>query len=246
MNLRSAPLCLALALAAMLAPAATPASAVERIDAAFLSEYSATSYVIDQGEIVTFGNRDRFLSHGIASDTASLFSAPVIGRGQTRLVRGAPFLATGGPYPFHCPIHPGMTSSLSVTAGGAPLPADATPPGAVIKVKTGNLGKLLKKRKLRLTVNPSEAADAVVKAGAGGAKLGRAERTYVRAGARAITIAVSGEAAREIAATRAQGRPVAVKVKVSLSDVAGNAAVVKGSRSLAGSPGGGGKKKKKR
>ena len=114
------------ALVAALMGAVTPSAlALERIDATFLAEYSADSYTIDQGEIVTFGNRDKFLAHGVVSDTSGLFSAPVIGAGQARLLRGAPFL-TAGSYPFHCPIHPGMTSALNVTAGGAPLPADAT------------------------------------------------------------------------------------------------------------------------
>ena len=113
---------------------AAPAGAIERIDAAFLSEYSAEAYAIDQGEIVTFGNRDKFLSHGLVSDSGGLFGASVITWGQVRLLRGAPFLTTGS-YSFHCPIHQGMTAVLNVTAAGAPKPMDGTgvhPAGPVI------------------------------------------------------------------------------------------------------------------
>jgi hypothetical protein len=241
MKARHAPLCLALAAAAVLAPA-SPAAAVERIDAAFLSEYTSTSYVIDQGEIVTFGNRDKFLRHGLDSDTAGVLTAPVIERGQTRLVRGAPFL-TAGTYPFHCPIHPSMTSRLTVTAGGSPLPADSVRPGALVKIKTGALGKLLGKKRLRVTVATSEAADAVVSGGAAGVAIGRAERTYVTAGRRSFTLPLDGRAARSIAAKARTGQ-VAIKVKVTLTDAAGNVAVVKRARKL-GAPRPAAKKKPK-
>ena len=153
------------------------------MDATFLAEYSAESYTIDRGELVTFGNRDTFLAHGVVSDAGSLFSAPVISKGQVRLLRGAPFLTTGS-YPFHCPIHPGMTSVLNVTAAGSPLPADAIAPSAQLKIKTASLGRLAGKRRLRVVVNPSEAVDAVVKASAEGVALARVERTYVSPGPR--------------------------------------------------------------
>jgi plastocyanin len=229
MKARHAPLCLALAAAAVLAPAA-PASAVERIDAAFLTEYTSTSYVVDQGEIVTFGNRDKFLRHGIDSDTVGLFNAPVVERGQSRLVRGAPYL-TAGAYTFHCPIHPAMTSKLTVTAGGSPLPPDAVRPGAVVKIKTGALGKLLGKKRLRVTVVTTEAADAAISGGAAGVAIGRAESTYVTAGRRSFTLPLDGATARSIAAKARTGQ-VAIKVKVRLTDAAGNVAVVKQARKL--------------
>jgi hypothetical protein len=241
MKARHAPLCLALAAAAVLVPAAH-AAAVERIDANFLSEYSSNNYVIDQGEIVTFGNRDKFLRHGLASDTAGLLSAPVIARGQTRLVRGAPYL-TAGAYTFHCPIHAAMTSRLTVTAAGAPLPADAVRPGAVVKIKTGALGKLLGKKRLRVTVVTSEAADAAISGGAAGVAIGRAEATYVAAGRRSFTLPLDGKTARAIAA-RARTGQVALKVKVTLTDAAGNVSVVKRARRL-GAPRPAAKKKPK-
>lgn len=228
-----------LALACLLACAlggAAPSGALafERIEGAFLAEYSATSYTIDQGEIVTFGNSDKFLSHGVQSDSGSLFTAPVIVPGQVRLVRGAPFLTTGT-YPFHCPIHLGMTSELVVNASGSPLPADAVQPAATIGVKDASAVKIARKRKVRLVINPTEAADAVIKAGAGGELLGRVERTWLGPGPRALTISFSRSAAKALDAAAQEGR-VPLRLKVTLSDVAGNAATVKRTRGLAGAP----------
>ena len=214
--------------------AAPGALALERMDATFLAEYSAESYTIDRGELVTFGNRDTFLAHGVVSDAGSLFSAPVISKGQVRLLRGAPFLTTGS-YPFHCPIHPGMTSVLNVTAAGSPLPADAIAPSAQLKIKTASLGRLAGKRRLRVVVNPSEAVDAVVKASAEGVALARVERTYVSPGPRGISLKVTAAAARAAARAAAQaGAAARVRLRVTLSDVAGNARAVKASRRLVG------------
>ncbi len=212
---------------------AAPALALERVDATFLAEYSAESYTIDEGEIVTFGNQDKFLAHGVVSDTGGLFSAPVITRGQVRLLRGAPFLtSTGSPYTFHCPIHPGMTSALNVTSAGAPLPADATAPTALLKIKTASLARLAGKRKLRIVVSPSEAVDVVVKASAEGVELGRIERTYVTTGRRAISLNVERSAANAVARAAAKAREPRLRLRVTLSDVAGNARAVKASRKL--------------
>jgi hypothetical protein len=156
-----------------------------------------------------------------------------------RLLRGAPFLtAAGSPYLFHCPLHPGMTSKLIVTSAGAPLPADTTPPGAGVKLKTGNVGKLVRKRRLRLLLGPSEPVDAVIKASAGGARLGRVERTYVTAGRKALTIRLSPKAAGTVAAAGGRG-PVQLRVKISLTDVAGNRKRVRAIRTLAAGGGAG-------
>jgi plastocyanin len=218
--------------AALAGTGATPALGVERIDAAFLSEYSAEGYTIDQGEIVTFGNRDKFLSHGLVSDSGGLFSAPVITWGQVRLLRGAPFLTTGS-YPFHCPIHAGMTSVLNVSAAGAPLPADTITPTSVLKAKTGSLARLTGKGKLRVVVNPSEAVDAVIKASAAGVDLARIERTYVTPGRRAITIKVERSATKALRRAVARVDTPRLGVRLTISDVAGNSRAIKASRRLA-------------
>jgi len=224
----------ACALATALALAApSGAHAFERIEATFFAEYGAEEYTIDQGEIVTFANTDAFLAHGLVSDTGTgaLFSSPVIGTGRTRLLRGAPFLtAAGSPYAFHCPIHPGMTSVLNVGPGGELLPTDDAPPAAGLKIKTGSAAKLVRKRKLRLVLTPSEAVDVIVGASVKGAALGSAERTYVTPGRRVVTLKLSRAAASAVSRLRAGA--ARVKVKLTLADVAGNVTVVKAGRRL--------------
>lgn len=221
----------AYASAALLALAAAPAGAgaLERIDATFLAEFSSPTYTIDQGEIVTFSNRDPFLAHGIASDDGSV-AAPVIGRGQVRLLRSAPYLtAAGSPYLFHCPLHPGMTSELVVTASGSPLPADSTAPASSVAVKTGGVAALRKGR-LRIALTPSEPVDAVITAKIGGVSAGRLERTYVAAGRRSVTMSISP---RALKLARRAVKPLKVSAKVALSDAAGNPGGSRAARKLA-------------
>ena len=229
-------LCLATA-AAISAPAFAGA---EEVDAVFFSEFSASSYTIDQGEIVTFANRDPYAAHGVNSDDEAggspLFSAPVLAPKHVSLLRGAPFLTTGT-YNFHCPVHPEMTSTLEVTASGTPLPPDSTPPTAVLKVRTGRIAGLLKKRRLRFSVNPAEIADLSIVARAGGVLVGELERTYLSLGRRGIVVKVPRQtvaAIRErIAELKAKHRRfLKVVVSASLTDVAGNAAVSRGLRRL--------------
>ena len=222
---------LACAICALTAFAAAPAGAAafERIDATFLAEFSSPTYTIDQGEIVTFSNSDRYLAHGIASGDGSV-AAPVIGRGQVRLLRGAPYLtAAGSPYPFHCPLHPGMTSELVVTASGSPLPADSTAPSSAVAVKTGAVAALRKGR-LRIVLTPSEPVDAVVTAKVGAVSAGRLERTYLAGGRRSVTMTISP---RALKLARRATRPLKVSAKVSLSDAAGNAGGSRAARRLA-------------
>jgi hypothetical protein len=208
------------------------AAALERITSPFLLEYSSPSYVVDQGEIVTFENRDPFLHHGLSSDatvgSAPLFSAPVLSRGQGRLVRGAPFLSgSGTPYRFRDPAHPGMTAVLVVGPAGVPLPSDVTPPAAGVRIRSGGLGRVSRSGVLRLLLQPSEPVDATVVAKLGGRRLGRAERTYVAPGRYGLRLT--------IATGRLRGRASAkLRVVVGLADVAGNLATARAARRLSG------------
>jgi plastocyanin len=220
--------------AALAAAAAAPSSALalERIDAVFAAEFSAPEYTIDEGEIALFTNRDAFFQHGVVSDAGngSLFSAPVVPKAGQRLVRGAPYLTSAGtPYEFHCPIHPGMTAVLHVNSNGTPLPPDSVAPGAAVKIKGKNRSKVGGKRRLKLTVNPIEPVDVVATAGIKGLALGRAERTYLGPGPRTITMRLTKPGGRAIRAMRRGGK---IKVKVTLTDLAGNVGVVKAAKAL--------------
>ena len=228
-----------LSIAAALAGAA-PASAVERIEATFLAEYGAPSYEIDQGELVTFFNRDPFLSHGLVSDATQggerLFEAAVIQPKRRRLLRGAPFLTTGT-YPFHCPVHPDMTAILEVSSNGSPLPPDATPPAAVVRLGTARLAQLVKRRVVRVSVDPSEATDVTLVVRAAGVGLKRIERTYLAPGARALRLRVSRQAARALGRRVAElrrrgGKRIKLIARASIADVAGNPAASSGSRAI--------------
>jgi plastocyanin len=245
-------LALSACLAAAMAATAAPAGALERVEGTFFAEYGAGSYTVDQGEIVLFVNRDPFLTHGVTSDDASggdpLFEAPVIKKGGTRLLRGAPFLTTGS-YEFHCPVHPEMASRLDVNASGAPLPPDGTAPSAGVKVKRISLAGLLRRRKLRVRANPAEVADANFKASAGGVPLAAARRTYLTVGPRTLVLKISRAAARSLKSRVAELRPrgrrvLKLRVAASLVDLAGNGGTSRGGLSLRlpGPPRPGGKK----
>jgi hypothetical protein len=221
--------------AAVLMAAAAPSSALalDRVEAVFAAEYSLPEYTIDEGEIVLFGNRDPFFEHGVVSDAGNgaRFRAGVVPKGGQRLLVGAPYLTSAGsPYGFHCPIHPGMRSTLIVSSNGTPLPPDTAAPTAAVKIKANARTKLARKRRLKLTVNPAEIVDATVTAGVKGAGLGRAERTYLSFGSpKTVTLKFSKAAGRAVAGLRRGAR---LKVKVTLTDLAGNVTVLKPSKSL--------------
>jgi plastocyanin len=237
---RAAAIGACIAAAALAAPAA-PAVALERVEASFFAEYAASLYEIDQGEVVIFANEDPFLAHGVVSDDEAagepLFEAPVISPGAgIRLMREAPFLTTGT-YGFHCPIHPGMTSTLEVNASGTPLPADDTAPTAGLTVRRIAIARLLARRRLTLFVNPAEVAEVALAARAGGVALASAQRTYLSPGPRRLVLKLSRKAARalraRVARLTARGRRLlTLTVGASLVDVAGNAGASRGGRRL--------------
>jgi len=230
--------CLTAALAwlACLGGPITQAGAVEQIEARFFLEFSSTSYSIDQGELVTFFNRDPFAVHSIASAGPASFGASPAGYRQKRLVRGAPFLPAGGPYPFRDPAYPAMTSALTVSTAGTPLPPDATPPTVAVRILTRSLSALARTRKLRVRVWPSEPVDTIVKAVGPGGVLARSEQTYLAAGPKRATLTISKPVAKRLRALerRARLRPVRFRLRVAarVSDVAGLAGKAFAARSL--------------
>lgn len=219
----------------LLLAAPAGASAGTQIKAVFLQEYALPTYTIDQGALVTFANRDPFLEHAVASDDldlddAPLFSAPAIAAGGERLVRGAPFLSEGT-YLFHDPGYPEMTATLEVTAEGEPLPPDVIPPTGAVSLRSTTTKAVLGKRRLQLVVNPSEAADIALSAVSAGVEVGTAERTYLSAGKRFVTLPLTKRGARALAskATALQkhrGHRLKLKLGMAISDLAGNRAEV--------------------
>jgi hypothetical protein len=206
------------------------AAALERITSPFLLEYSSPTYLVDQGEIVVFENRDPFLVHGLSSDATvagvPLFSAPVLARGQARLVRGVPFLTgSGTAFRFRDPAHPGMTAELVIGPAGAPLPPDAILPAAGVRIRSGGLGRVSRSGVLRLVLQPSEPVDAAVVARLGGRRLGRTERTYVAPGRYGLRLRIGPGPLRDRTSAK-------LSVVVGLTDVAGNIATARAARRL--------------
>jgi len=191
-------------------PAAAAAGIAAPIRAVFLKEYSKPNYTMAQGDIVVFSNEDPFLSHGLFS---TAFSAPTIPSGSTSLVAGAPFLHPGT-YSFADPSHPEMTSSLTVTTGGAPLPADALPPHATAKIISS--GKQVAGGKVRVRVSPDEPVTASLKARVGKKSLGKASLALPLATRGVVTIAF------DPATVGLAGR-FTLQVKGTVTDVAGHA-----------------------
>ncbi len=226
-------------LALLAAPAGSLAAA--QIEAVFLKEYSLPTYTVDQGELVTFANRDPFLEHGVSADDvdvddAPLFSAPVVPSGSRRLVRGAPFL-TEGTYLFHDPEYPEMTAQLEVTAEGEPLPPDAVSPVAAVSVRSASAKTVLRRRKLRVAVTPDEAVDVALEARSGGLRIAAAERTFLSLGKRVLAMKLTkaeGKAlSRRVARLRAHGtHRLKVTVSAEVADVAGNPGSAEASHGL--------------
>jgi hypothetical protein len=209
----------ALALLAAL-PAAAAGSVAAPIRAVFLKEYSKSNYTMAQGDIVVFSNEDPFLNHGVSSTP---FSAATIPPGSSNLVVGAPFLHPGT-YSFADPTHPEMASSLTVTPGGSPLPADAAPPHA--KAKIISSGKqVARSGKVRVRVTPDEPAAVSLKARVGNKVLGKASLALPLVTRGTVSIVF------DPAVTKLAGR-FTLQVKGTVTDVAGHATSVRKSARL--------------
>ncbi len=207
---------LALALLAAL-PAAASAQIALPIRAVFLKEYSKPNYVMNQGEIISYENDDPFLRHGVVGEG---FFAPTSLPGGSRLVRGAPFLHAGT-YAFHDSVYPEMTSTLTVTSSGAPLPPDNGKPSAKLKIVGHSAGQI------KVRVAPSEPVDVALSAFSGGARLGAAlPRAFIVPGARAAMSIVLEPGAKGTLGGRL------VEVRAKITDAAGNATKLRKTRRL--------------
>ncbi|HYF28731.1 MAG TPA: hypothetical protein VD931_23520 [Baekduia sp.] len=226
----------AAALAATLV-AAPAALADKRIEAASPNRFTTPAVTMDQGERLTFLNRD-FVMHDVTAvltgpDRKPLFATPLLGRDQEAFVEGSQYLTTGA-YDFLCSVHPEMKGQLTVTSAGTPQQrpgtgapgADTTAPAVRAAVATGTLRKARRDGALAVRVTLEEAARVTAVASAGGRTLGR--RT-VRAAAGTTAVRIRLDAAD---LRRLRGR--AVVVRVTAADAAGNRATARASRRLRG------------
>lgn len=215
--------------AAVAALAAAPALADEQVVAGPGQRYLTTTVTIDQGQRLSFANRD-VTSHDVtartnAPDGRPLFSTPTVGSGGQAPVEGTQYLTTGS-YEFFCSIHPGMQGTLNVTSAGTPAsrpPGDSRAPGVSLALKPGlRPAKLARSGKLGVRVKVDEGA-AVELTG----KLRVRGRDYaLRAverrltGGRTTTLNLRlGKAARSAASDAPSAR---VRIAASARDDAGN------------------------
>lgn len=239
-GLLTAALALAVALAG-LAAAAAPASAIERVRAVFFQEFDREVYEVDQGELVTFVNADPFLKHGVVHDPMGpgdpLFSAPVIARGQKRLLRGAPYLPAGT-YEFLSPGREKMTAVLEVGPEGTPLPPDAEAPKAGLRIRAATTRPLTRAGRLKVRVGVGEPVELTLIARMQGIKLAVRRALILRPGRRSFQLnipsKVSKRLRRALVAAHGRGkRRFRLAVNAKLVDAAGNSKTRRVSRRVA-------------
>jgi plastocyanin len=127
------------------------------ISARPVNTFTSAVTTIDQGEKVTFRNND-VAGHDVVSeksgdDNKPLFRSEIVAPGSSGPVNGTEYLTTGT-YPFYCSIHPGMEATLEVTSAGTPVPRPQ--PSVTLKVRSGDLQKVVSSGKLKLRVRTSK------------------------------------------------------------------------------------------
>jgi plastocyanin len=176
--------------------------------------FGKSAFTIDEGTVATFQNSDPGTSpHDVTSiirrGPKPLFASAVIGLGETP-VSGTERLGPGS-YRFFCTIHPTQMSGQLVVAGSGIPPS--------VKLLSGNLGKVVSKRKLVVKLRASTVSnDVSLTAQLGKKKLGSQSGIAIAAGATrtvALRLTRSGrnllddlEAAKvKVTATVSGGKP---------------------------------------
>lgn len=234
--MRAKPLVVLGAGAALLAPAPA-AFADKQIEAAAPNRYTTPNVTMDQGERLTFLNRDGVLHDVTAVQTGEdrkpLFATPLVDRGQSAFVEGSQYLTTGS-YAFLCSVHPEMKGTLNVSSAGTPAQrpgtgggggADTTAPVAEVAAKTGSVRKARKDRALKVAVTLDEAAKTTVRASLGGKSLS-SRRLDLKAGTTVVVLRLDAADLRRIK----KGRSIALSV--AAVDAAGNKGTAKAGRKL--------------
>ena len=175
---------------------ALPAQADETITAITPNRFSQAVTTIDQGEKVTLRNLD-IAGHDVASKESGLFQSELVGPGQTGPVLGTEYLKTGR-YPFICTVHPGMEATLEVTSAGEPVAR----PEIKIRITSSDLEKVVKQRKLNVSVRVSEPSAIKVVAKMGKTRLGTASETLEKAGAKTVAVRLSKKGRKALAGRR--------------------------------------------
>src|SRR3954470_21149640 len=179
----------ALVLGALAAVVSVAWASDQTITAAPPNQFATPSVTIDQGDHVTFSNKDA-VGHDVTArakgpDGKALFAAATTGTNASNPVKGTEYLTTGD-YDFFCSIHPNMTGTLHVTAAGTPVPrpggtttpppsgggADTTAPAVTLKLLDAKVSAVRRRGALRVRVTSSEAATVKLTARAAGRTIG--------------------------------------------------------------------------
>jgi len=175
------------ALMALAFPAAASAAPAQ-IDAGVggADVFSAPPYNHEAGTVATLtwvgSGAHNATATAPGPDGKALFRSDdlIVGSGP---IRGTQYLAAGS-YPFVCTVHPGMASTLDVTAG-----TPQARPTVAVKLTSAKIAKVVKKKKLAAKLTLTGGEPATVTARLGKAKLAAA--TSARSGALALKLSKS-------------------------------------------------------
>ena len=233
---------------ALLSPVVAVAD--KTVEASPPNRFSQTSVTMDQGEPLTFRNNDT-VSHDVRAtadgpDGKPLFATPIVAAGKSAFVEGSQYL-TEGSYPFICSLHPSMKGTLHVSANGTPKPRPGTAPseepavadktrpklGLLIASRTTQVARVRGTLVVRVSLDETSRLElkAIARPERGGPLVTIAKRVLRKAsGVRRVQLELT-DAGR--AALR-RDRSLAVIVKGTAIDRAGNKAKAMHGRTLAG------------
>jgi plastocyanin len=201
--------------------AAPVARADERVIAGPLSSgFLNPNVSIDQGEKLTFLNPD-VAAHDVTSVESGLFKSETVTTGTETPVNGADQLPAGA-YDFICSVHPYMTGTLTVGAGGpggGHAGHDMKAPKVSAKALDRRIADVLDAGALSLRAKLDEPATVSAVATAGKTRVAKG-RAKLDAGSGRLAAKLTGAGKRLLR----KARKVTLQVTVTAQDASGNAA----------------------
>jgi plastocyanin len=201
--------------------AAPATQADERVVAAPLSSgYVNPDITIDQGEKLTFLNPD-VAPHDVTSKEPGLFSSETVGTGSEVPVTGADAL-DAGTYDYVCSVHPYMTGTLTVGAGGAGgghTGHDMKAPKVSAQVLDTRISEVLDAGALSLQIKLNEPATVRPVAAVDGTKIAKG-RANLDSGSTRMAAKLTAKGERLLR----DARKVELELTVIAADTGGNAA----------------------
>jgi plastocyanin len=152
-----------------------------------INTFTFSSFAHDAGTVATLthtgGGPHDATAFAVGPDGGALFRSKVISAGSTP-VNGTEYVPAGS-YGFVCTVHPGMTSTLTVS--GTPLPR----PSATLKLLSTKIDSVAGKGKLLVRVTGRGSSTIDLDAFSGKRKIGVADDLPFRAGANKLALKLS-------------------------------------------------------